>query len=150
MCPENLLENRLWCVTQFCGFFYKNRIVLSVYMIVLPNCQSLIVMMYVFICGKLLISILIRIFHAQSFHRPRRCGFHGLDVSLAVSGQWGTSCVENQVTRTVLVLIGKLESCLTDTTSRFIVTSDSTMPETRIGSRLGSMLLSKQVFQNNK
>ena len=58
--------------------------------------------------------------------------------------------MENQVTRTVLVLIDKLESCLADTTSKFIVTSNPTMPETRIGSRLGSMLLSKQVFQNNK
>ena len=132
MCPENLLENRLWCLTQFCGFFYKNRIVLSVYMIVLPNCQSLIVIMYVFICGKLLISILIRIFHAQSFHRPRRCGFHRFHVSFAVSGQRSTSCVENQVTRTVLVLISKLQSCLTDTTSRFIVTLNPTMPEIRM------------------
>ena len=57
---------------NFVDFFYKNRIVLSVYMIVLPNCQSLIVIMYVFICGKILISILIRIFHAQLFHRPGR------------------------------------------------------------------------------
>ena len=45
------------------------------------------VCVHVIVCGKILISILIRIFHAQSFHRPGRCGSHRLDVRFTVSGE---------------------------------------------------------------